>query len=375
MTRRAASDHHLDVDALGIPIRIDVGGLPPVDRDLLADAWSGARATSGEAPVAVIDPRPHFRFDETVADLTTQVTLAALTARRGQLWMVHAGAVADEHGRVVMFSGRSGMGKTTLMLRLAREFAYVSDESVGVGADGAVLPYRKPLSVIADTARAKRQLSPRSLGLRELPAVPLRLHAIVVLDRDDTASPRLDELDIAGALDAIAPQCSYLAELDAPLQTLVGHVDAVGGALRLRYREADDALALVRALFDTPRDAISPSVAPEPWREPLGTTGFSRTRILDAVTINGDRLALLRRGSHDETTVHLIDGIGPALWRAADGISFDALVEAAVRAHGTPREGDPREVVRAAARALVAAGLIAWSPDGGMTGEVDDFTW
>lgn len=217
MIPRAASDRPLDVDALGVSIRIDDSDLPPVDREHLAEAWSGARSTTERSPAGIVTPRPSFHFDDTVADITTQVTLAALAARRGGLWMVHAGAVADEDGRVVMFSGRSGMGKTTLMSRLAREFAYVTDESVGIDTEGDVLPYRKPLSIIDDRARAKRQVSPDRLGLRALPDVPLRLHAIVVLDRTEADTPaRLDPLDMADALGALAPQCSYLSELQAP---------------------------------------------------------------------------------------------------------------------------------------------------------------
>ncbi len=356
-------DHHLDVDALGVSIRIDGSGLPSRDLGQLTEAWSGARSSSELPPVATVTPRPRFHFDDTVADVTTQVTLAALAARRGEIWMVHAGAVADEHGRVVMFSGRSGMGKTTLMSRLAREFAYVTDESVGIDAGGGVLPYRKPLSIIDDAARAKRQASPAGLGLRELPDAPLRLHAIVVLDRAEIDTPaRLEPLDIADAIGAIAPQCSYLSELDAPLRTIVGHIEGVGGALRLRYREAEDTVALVRAVFAAPPRTPLTSTAPQsPIRE-AAARGFGRTPVLDAISIDGDRLVLMQRSANDETAVHIIDGVGPALWWAADGVSFDELVAAAVRRHGIPADGDAASAVRSAVEALCAAGLIEERP-------------
>jgi len=369
MSTRVTPDHHLDIDALGVTIRIDVGGLPPVDRELLADAWSGALTTSERTPAGIVRPRPHFHFDETVADLTTQVTLAALEARRGQLWMVHAGAVAHEDGRVILFSGRSGMGKTTLMSQLAREFGYVTDESVGVTSDGRVLPYRKPLSVIVDGARAKRQLSPETLGLRELPPVPLRLHAIVVLDRHDDGIPaRMEDLDIADALEAIAPQCSFLAELEAPLRTMIGHISRAGGAVRLRYREAADVLTLVGSLFDTERNApvtsggSEPVPRPDPHSGPSHGTTFSRSPVIDAVVLSDERLALLRRGLDAQTMVHLIGGIGPALWTAAaECASFDDLVTAAVRAYGRPPSGHAAEAVQSALDAMVSAGLMELS--------------
>lgn len=353
----------LDIEALGVVVRMEIAGLPPADRDLLGEAWSGARPAHPRSPVATVAPRPRSDFDATVADLTTQVTHAALSARRGHLWMVHAGAVADDRGRVILFSGRSGMGKTTLMSRLAREYAYVSDESVGVTAEGGVVAYRKPLSIIDDVARAKRQLSPRSLGLRDLPDAPLRLHAIVALDRlSDDAPPRLDELAVDEAVAALAPQCSYLAELTAPLQTLIGHIQGTGGALRLRYREAEEALPLVRALFDTER-AVLPGVTAvtvppaRGERHRADVRRFGRTSVRDAVELDG-RLALLRRDHDDQTTVHFLDGIGPTLWFAADGASFDELVTAAVETYGPPEGGDARASVRQTLDALVDVGLL-----------------
>ena len=358
-TPRTSEDHHLDVDALGVTVRIEIGGLPPLDREHLAEAWSGALTETRASIAATVTPRPHFHFDETVADLTTQVTLAALSARRGELWMVHAGAVADEDGRVVMFSGRSGMGKTTLMSHLARDYAYVTDESVGVTVDGRVTPYRKPLSIIDDSARAKSQVSPRRLGLRDLPPAPLRLHAVVVLDRDPRyGTARLEGLDIADALEAIAPQCSYLADLPHPLETLIGHIRSVGGAVRLRYRESADAIALVRELLSAPRPLSSEPVIAHPVTPHRGATGYTRTPVLDAVTIGDDRLALLRRDAHDEITIQLIDGIAPALWRAADGVTFEELVSAAVRAYGDPPDGQAADAVRAALTELSEAGVL-----------------
>ncbi|MDF2045183.1 PqqD family peptide modification chaperone [Microbacterium sp. Kw_RZR3] len=349
-----------DVDALGVTVRIDVSSFSPTDRDLLAGGWSGARSSRGAAPASVVRCRADLPLDAAAADLTTRVTLAALSARRGELWMVHAGAVADERGRVVLFSGRSGMGKTTLMSRLAREFAYVTDESVGVTADGTVLPYRKPLSVIVG-AGAKHQLPPGSLGLRDLPSTPLRLHAIVVLDRDEDAPVAgLEPLDMTDAIAAIAPQCSYLSELDAPLATLLGHIESVGGPLRLRYREAEDALPLIRDLLASPpRDAISTlertAIVPA-----SAAQGYARTPALDAITLADGRLAVLRRSGEGGSSVHVLDGIGPTLWRLASGVTLDDLVAAAVRAHGNPADGDARSAVRTTLDELRAEGLIEY---------------
>lgn len=351
--------HHVDVDALGVSVRIDLAEVPAHERALLAEAWSGARVVNDASPASVVIPHANLPFDDLVADVSTRVTLAAISAQRGRLWMVHAGAVADESGRVVLFSGRSGMGKTTLMSRLAREFAYVTDESVGVTADGRVLPYRKPLSVIAEAQRPKHQLSPARLGLRELPSAPLHLHAIVVLDRDESVpAAQLEPLDLPDALGAIAPQCSFLSELPTPLRALTAHIESVGGALRLRYSEGEDALPLLRRLLaSAPRPSVSTVEQLATGRGSTGA-GFVRTPILDAVRIGDDRMALLRRSADGTTTLHIIDGIGPTLWHAADGVSFDELVAAAVRRHGAPVEGDAPGTVRSAVEALRTTGLL-----------------
>ncbi|MEV7759124.1 hypothetical protein AB0O16_11550 [Microbacterium sp. NPDC089180] len=360
---RTGEADHLHVDALGVTVRIDLDGVPPADRVSIGEAWSGARHDEATLAAAIVSPRPRFLSDETMSDLSTQVTLSALSARRGDLWLVHAGAIADDDGRVVLFSGRSGMGKTTLMSSLARDYAYVSDESVGVAPDGSVLPYRKPLSIVDGAGRAKKQVSPRGLGLRDLPPTPLRLHAVVVLDRQPRSTQAaLEPLDIADAVAAIAPQCSYLADLPRPLETLIGHVSAVGGALRLRYAEAADVLPLIRDLFAAPRPASREPIVSQRAEATRGASGFTRTPVVDAVALSGARLALLRRAPDDETTIHLVDGIGPVLWRAADGASFDDLVAAAVHAHGEPRGGDAGDAVRAALTALCDAGLIAERP-------------
>ncbi|MFX6027812.1 hypothetical protein ABTE84_20905, partial [Acinetobacter baumannii] len=74
--------------------------------------------------------------------------------------MLHAAGVAGSDGAVVVLVGPSGAGKTTAIRHLAARAGYVSDETIALNATGAVLPYRKPLSVITDGVAHKVQHSP-----------------------------------------------------------------------------------------------------------------------------------------------------------------------------------------------------------------------
>ena len=56
---------------------------------------------------------------------------------------------------------------------------------------------------------------------------------------------------------------------------------------------------------------------------------------------------MLRRSGEGGSSVHVLDGIGPTLWRTASGVALDDLVAAAVRVHDHPADGDVRRSVGA----------------------------
>ncbi len=115
--------------------------------------------------------------------LSSHLTRTAIQARLGELWMLHACALAHpETGATVVLVGPSGSGKTTVAATLGRHFGYLSDETVAIRHDGTVLPYPKPLSVLVDGRGPKRQESPSDLGLLVAPSRPW-LKAIALLDR------------------------------------------------------------------------------------------------------------------------------------------------------------------------------------------------
>ncbi|MGW9268253.1 hypothetical protein [Microbacterium sp. NPDC055599] len=358
------------VAAIGAVIDIDASTRGPVFADRVRAAWSDA-LTDADGPLySVVRVREGGDDDAALALLSSDVTLAALALRRGDaLWMMHAAGLADADGRVAVLSAPSGTGKTTAARRLARRYAYVSDETVGVAADGTVVAYRKPLSVIEATAPHKVQVAPSSLH----PGVPLsgapRVAAVVVLDRraDGPDSPEVERLDLAQALELLAPQTSYLSDAPRPLHLIRDVLDRVGGAVRVRYREAETLDAVVAALlaeaptgWESRADDAAPAPAPVAAEE--GAVGaLVRTAVVDALDLGDGRLALLRR-TDDGSSVHVLDGIGPAVWRAADGRPLDDITAEVVRVHGRPEGADAGALVAAAAETLRTDGLLRRVP-------------
>lgn len=328
-------------------------------------AWADALYDGDAEPEAVVADRPALDDEAALAMLSTDVTLAALALRRGRpMWMLHAAGLADADGRVVVMSAASGTGKTTAARHLSRRLAYVSDETVAIADDGSVVPYRKPLSVIAEGVPHKVQVAPSALhGRLPLPD-RLRVARIVVLDRraDGPEVPDVEPLDLASALELLAPQTSYLSDMPAPLHLIRELLETTGGAVRVRYREVDTLDAVVDGFLsvEPAREAEpSPQVyeahpAPE---ETTATDGHRRAPVVDALDLDGGRLALLRR-SDAGSRLHILDGIGPAVWTAATGRTVTEITDEVVAVHGRPEDADPRALVDAAVAQLIADDLL-----------------
>ena len=211
------------------------------DPEVLADAASSA-SLFGHDLATLMDR------------LSPMVTRIAVTDRRHDLVMFHACAVADpETGDTVVLYGPSGTGKTTLARTLCTDLAYLSDETAGVTPDQRVVPYLKPLSIIAEPGDPlKEQVSPGRLGLVRPPDFPCRLRALVQLQRDpghrgDAVTETLTTVD---ALPELVAQTSYTREMERPLHRLADIAHQVGGVRRVTYAEAAQLRPVVRAILD-----------------------------------------------------------------------------------------------------------------------------
>ncbi|MDF9716379.1 hypothetical protein INN71_15985 [Nocardioides sp. ChNu-153] len=211
-------------------------------------------AGDGPALEVVLDPRDEVvaaargRGATAATDLPTllhhlspAVTLRLLEARAGELVLLHACALAHPTtGRVAVLVAPSGTGKTTTTRTLGARWGYLSDETAGVDADGRVLAYPKPLSVIpAPGAALKEQVAPDALGLARPPVAPV-VGALAVLERhpDGPEVPEVEEVPVVRALAELAGQTSSLARTPRPLHRLAAVVERAGGLRRVRYREA-----------------------------------------------------------------------------------------------------------------------------------------
>ncbi len=340
------------VSAFGVRVRIEFAdGFPAGTAEEIRRSWAGALLPDAPAPETceVIEVATQDDLESLVESLTVRVTLAALARRSGELAMFHACGIADPEGRVAAFVGPSGRGKTTLSRALGAHYGYVSDETIGVDADLAVSPYRKPLSVVRP-GRAKEQVAPGAAGLLPVPDVPLRLGALVLLNRDaERPAPAVEALAFPEAIAEIAPQMSYLAELPRPLQTLAMLCDRIGGVVRLTYPDAATVPALVPALFD--HDRVHEQWASAGIEEEHPE--FDLSGVTDAIRC-GDRVVVLAH-----RWVHVLDGIAPVIWDSLRaGRRTDEIVDDVIAHFGQPAEGDPRDLVVAALDRLAEARVL-----------------
>lgn len=166
-----------------------------------------------------------------VGDLLSRFMLGLFTrvTARG-IYAIHAGAV-ERDGRAVLFSGRSGAGKTTLALSLLqRGFRLLSDDlAIVEPSTQRILPYRRSLHVRPET----RELIP---GLR-LVQPPSE----IVVRGAWTLSPDLLEGALSGCLAPAAHLASVLL--------LEGTPDAESSPTLTPVPPAVAALELLRATW------------------------------------------------------------------------------------------------------------------------------
>ncbi len=236
--------------------------------DTISEAWERCLADPEGSPAATVVELLLDDDDEVVSGarersvlagsdelrlmhtLSSHLTVTAIAARLGELWMLHACALADPvTGATVVLVGPSGAGKTTVAATLGRHLGYLTDETAAIESDGTLLPYPKPLSVLVGGKGPKRQESPTKLGLLDAPATPW-LAAIALLDRTGTGDPSVESVRTVEALPALAEQTSALQLLDRPLHLVAGHLDRTGGLRRVTYRESEDLLPVVAELIE-----------------------------------------------------------------------------------------------------------------------------
>lgn len=187
-------------------------------------------------------------------ELSSRVTQLGLEQRVGQAWLLHACAlVHPDTGATVLLVAASGTGKTTAARTLGRHFGYLTDETAVVEMDGSMTPYPKPLSLLVDGRRPKKQVAPDELGL--LPVTrSAHLTAIALLQRDPKVEGvQVESVPTVEALALLAEQTSSLHLLDEPLQTVADLLHDRGGLRRLVYSESADLVPIVTKWMEDAR--------------------------------------------------------------------------------------------------------------------------
>ncbi|NLT26566.1 MAG: hypothetical protein GXX90_07955 [Microbacteriaceae bacterium] len=348
-----------DPVSLRIPVlasAVEVRGLDEAQARELERVWrrcGPVRVTpiDADAPrdaAVVIDRRALPALDERAfgEHLVGTATLAAIESRAGERLLLHGAALAEPStGATIALVGPSGAGKTTATRELGRRLAYLTDETVSIGADLDVERFEKPLSRLVDGRRPKRQHAPDELGLR--PGVDgARLAVIAVLARDPGAegAPEARRLPIVEALAALAPQTSSLARLPRGLVRLCATIDACGGAVELRYAEASSLPPLVDELLA----GRVPAGPVGRWRavdaealglgasEPAGDAArYRRGEVGDAVELDEGLAVLGHRG------LTVVAGLAPTVLAAASEWRTRAeLVDAVRREFGAHPDAD-----------------------------------
>lgn len=250
--------------------------------------------------------------------LASYLTLAGLREISGQVFLFHAAGLATDDGSVIAFVGPSGRGKTTASQALGRTLGYVTDETVAFDAEGTVTPYPKPLS-IGHRPTPKVLYPPAELGLT-VATGPLRLGALVLLEREPgRADTAVEHVPLLDALSELAPQSSSLWKMPSALSRLAELVGRTGGVRRVRYGDAQQLPAIVPQILDAHAPDEDPFEPLDVVEAEPGAGRVSRASFADAV-LQGSRLVVL--GSQG---LHVLDGIGPAVWLAADGVSVEAV--------------------------------------------------
>jgi len=345
------------VSALGIPVAIETRD--EVEAQRLRRQWS--RALTEGPPLRTV--RGWQVADDVAGDyaLTSAVTMAALEETAGHRINLHAGGVADAEGRLLVVVGSSGGGKTTAVHALGRHLGYLSDETVSLLPDGppyVALPHAKPLSVITDPARParKEQVSPDEAGLGSTPDLAtLRRLVLLRRARDGQAYDEhgLVVVPIAEGVVELISQTSSITLLPHPLLTLAELLRSVGGAVVLEYEEIADHVDDLCDLLELDLDCEDPPTEHAPGSDGVepGPGRWARGPWRDAVRLGPDVLVMV--GSD----VYRLDGLGAALWWAADGErTIIELVQAAEAELGAHPES--ARLVEEALAALSGSGLV-----------------
>ena len=213
---------------------------------------AGAYLVEGGGTVALEDGS----FTDLVRCVRFQVIQLLVQARPDLLWL-HAGAAAAG-GRAVLFPGRRGSGKSSLVAAVCRHgWSYLSDDVVPLQLEtGALLPFPQTAAVRPDPGRdmpeawlrgPTKSLVPMASGCTA--TEPSRLAAIVFPEFRRGASAELRACSPAQAAAQLLGQCWNLAQHGETGVGAVCRIVAPLAAFRLTFGRVEDAVPCLDNIF------------------------------------------------------------------------------------------------------------------------------
>lgn len=291
-------------------------------------------------------------YPAVASEFSTVVTRASLHSLRGtRRLLLHAGGIADADGRVAVLVGPSGRGKTTTIREMAREYAYVSDETIAIDARGEILPYPKPLSIIVPEQKHKQQVPSSAMGLKQLHQKPLHLGTMVILERGPLGTVgRIEPLPLAQALTQICSQSSYLMELPHPLATVARLMNFSGGFKRLIAGPIESLGALSNQLWEP--------IPADQWEQVLPDKEkyvHLAPKVIDALDTDDGVVILTADGQ-----LHTLSPIASEVWRCiCDSKPIEDIVDVLVGKFGRPADSTVEETLARYLDQLKALGIIS----------------
>lgn len=367
----------LVVTVLGVIVEIDLAGVDEALRDEIAKAWhEDSRPAAAATPVASVVAVQGTEADVAAA-LERDVIRAAQHHRRRDAWMVSVAALANSRGAVTLVCSPESPDVREIMRRLSEKYTPLADELVAIDAHGAVIPLRHPRHV--PSAEVRTAASMESAG-SESPVAPFgpRIAGIVMLEHSEGhVQPVVELLNREEALLALVRASRQLCGLEAPLRTIDSVLEAIGGAIRIRY---ESVASLDPALEELVRDRVQrtpviPSTPPigswsrahfRPSSHTRDAMALYRAPVVDALPLPGGRMAVLR----DAYGVRVLSSAERAVWERAEGVSADVLTAHTDDTRGQPGSARSQGAAGETVGAMLEDGLLFSEPSWRIAPEV-----
>lgn len=235
------------IHALGASVHVDLAA--EIEVGVFTTAWSRCLRGSEAGDGSPVDADPGgagglatIQGNGSMTQVTQAITRQLIAERRGELLMLHAGAVCHpDTGSSIAYAAPGGTGKTTLTRVLGRRYGYLTDETVGIEPrTWRIKPYPKPLSTrTPEGGYPKSELGPDELGLLEAHPHPTLTTLAILRRTSGRAEAEISRLDLFDAVTALVPETSSLPAMDRPLHLLADLYDELGGFWLLEFGEAE----------------------------------------------------------------------------------------------------------------------------------------